>query len=55
MQERVSSFLSGLAYRPDEVRQRCQTVLQSRADALRRDSQADTRQPTNAHPTLALV
>ena len=42
MRERGSSLLSGLAYRPDEVRQRCRTVLQSRAEALQRDSQPDS-------------
>ena len=55
VQERVSSFLSGLASRKDEVRRRCRTVLQSRAEVLLRDSQADSRSPANAHPTLALV
>ena len=47
----MSGFLSGLAGRPDEVRRRCRTVLQSRAEALQHDS----RNPANAHPTLALV
>ena len=55
VQERVSSFLSGLACRPDEVRRRCRTVLQSRAEALRRDSRQVSRPPAHAHPTLALV
>ena len=55
VQERVSSFLSSLDYRKDEVRGRCRTVLQSRAEALRRDSQQVSFPPTNAHPTLALV
>ena len=32
--ERVSSFLAGLASRKDEVRRRCRTVLQSKAEAL---------------------
>ena len=32
--ERVSSFMTGLASRKDEVRRRCRTVLQSRAEAL---------------------
>ena len=51
VQERVNSFLTGLANRKEEVRRRCRTVLQSRAEALLRDSQ----HPANAHPTLALV
>ena len=34
--ERVSSFLTGLASRKDEVRRRCRTTLQSRAEELLR-------------------
>ena len=55
IQERVGNFLAGLANRPDEVRRRCRTVPQSRAEALLRDSQPDSCPPANAHPTLALV
>ena len=55
VQERVGNFLAGLANRQDEVRRRCRTVLQSRAEALQRDSQPDFYSPANAHPTLALV
>ena len=55
VQERVGNFLVGLANRQDEVRRRCRTVLQSRAEALLRNSQPDSRRPANAHPTLALV
>ena len=55
VQEKVGSFLSGLACRKDEVRRRCRTVLQSRAEALQRDSLPDSRHPANAHLTLALV
>ena len=55
VQERVGNFLAGLANRRDEVRRRCRTVLQSRAEALLRNSQPDSRRPANAHPILALV
>ena len=55
VQERVSSFLSGLASRKDQVRRRCRTMLQSRADVLLRASRPDSPCPANAHPTLALV
>ena len=55
VQERVGSFLAGLTSRKDEVKRRCRTVLQSRAESLLRDSQPDPRLPANAHPTLALV
>ena len=34
VQERVSNFLSGLSSRKDEVKRRCRTVLQSRAEGL---------------------
>ena len=54
MQERVGKFLAGLAGRKDEVRRRCRTVLQSRAEALLRASQPHSQHPANAHPTLAL-
>ena len=53
--QRVGKFLSGLSTRKDEVKRRCQTVLQSRAEALLRDSRPDSQHPANAHPTLALV
>ena len=55
VQERVGSFLSGLASRKDEVRRRCRTVLQSRAEALLPDSRPHSQNPANAHPSLALV
>ena len=55
VQERVCRFLGGLVSRKDEVRRRCRTVLQSRAEAVLRDSRPDSQHPTNAHPTLALV
>ena len=55
VQEKVGNFLAGLSNRKDEVRRRCRTVLQSRAEKLLRNSQPDSHQSTNAHPTLALV
>ena len=55
VQERVGKFLAGLTTRRDEVRRRCRTVLQSRAEALLRDSRHDSSPQANAHPTLALV
>ena len=38
VQERINSSLSGLASRRDEVKQRCRTVLQSKAGGLLRNS-----------------
>ena len=55
VQERVGLFLAGLAGRKDEVRRRCRTVLQSRAEGVMRISPPDSLPPANAHPTLALV
>ncbi len=55
VQERVGDFLAGLADRKEEVRRRCRTVLQSRAEAPLRDSQPDCGPLANAHPTLALA
>ena len=55
VQERVGNFLAGLASPKEEVKHRCRTVLQSRAEGLLRDSQPNCRSLPNAHPTLALV
>ena len=55
VRERVSGFLAGLSSRKEEVKRRCRTVLQSRADRLVRAAQPNSRRPANAHPTLALV
>ena len=55
VQERVGDFLAGLAKRNDEVRRRCRTALQSKAESLLRHTQPNSLLPQNAHPTLALV
>ena len=55
VQERVTNFPGGRASRRDEVKQRCRTVLQSRADVLLRNSRPNPQKPENAHPPLALV
>ena len=55
VQARVGKFLAGLADRKGEVKRRCRTVLQSRAEALPQDSRLDSKPTANAHPTLALV
>ena len=46
VQEKVGSFLTGLASRKDEVKRRCRTVLQSRAERLARESSPQFQ----AHP-----
>lgn len=55
VQERVGRFLAGLALRKGEVRRRCRTVLQSRADAFLGDYRPDSPFHANSHPTLAFV
>ena len=55
VKERVNSFLTKLADRKGEVKHRCRTVLQSRAEAFLWDSQPDYPTTANAHPTLVLV
>ena len=45
VQERVGNFLAGLSSRKDEVRRRCRTVLQSRAETLLRDPGPDSQHP----------
>ena len=55
VQEKVGKFLAGLAGRKDEVRRRCRTVLQSRAEGVLQASRPDSQHSANAHPTLALV
>ena len=43
VKERVGSFLDGLASRKDQVKRRCRTVLQSRAEGFLRESQPNPR------------
>ena len=55
VQQRVGNFLAGLVSRRNEVRRRCRTVLQSRAEALLPNSPPNSPPQANAHFTLALV
>ena len=55
VQERVGNFLDGLARRKEEVKRRCRTILQSRAEWLLRNPRRQSQRPSNVHPTLALV
>ena len=55
VRERVGSFPAGLTSREYEVKRRCRTVPQSRAERLVRHSQPDSGHNPNSHPTLALV
>ena len=55
VQERVGNFLAALAGWKEEVKRRCRTVLQSRAEGLLRNPHPDSHHQPDAHPTLALV
>ena len=55
VQETVNKFLARLTSRKDEMKLRCWTVLQSRAEGLARASHNDSGHTPTAHPTLALV
>ena len=55
VQERVGNFFDGLAGRKEEVKRRCRTILQSRAEGLPRNPHTNPHHRPYAHPTLALV
>ena len=55
VQEKVNNFFTQLAGRQPEVKQRCRTVLQTRAEGLLGKVHADPRRPTNVDPTLVSV
>ena len=55
VQEKVNDFFTQLAGRQPEVKQRCRTVLQTRAEGLLGKAHADPRHPTNVDPTLVSV
>ena len=55
VQERVGNFSDGLAGRKEEVKRRCRTILQSRAEGIPRNPHTNPHHRPYAHPTLALV
>ncbi len=55
VQEKVGDFFASLSSRCDEVKRRCQTVLQARAAELTASTQADPSHPANVDFTLASV
>ena len=55
VQEKVGNFLEGLAGRKEEVKRRCRTILQSRAEGLLRNPHPGPHHQPYAHPTSALV
>ena len=54
VQEKLEHFFAQLAYRTAEVKQRCRTVLQARAEALLRGVQAGSYRAIHVDSTLAL-
>ncbi len=55
VQEKLGNFFHQLAYRTEEVKQRCRTALQARAEALPSAAQASSYQTVHVDSTLALV
>ena len=55
VEERVGKFLSGLTTRKDEVKRRCRTVLQSRAETFLRNSRPGTLSKCTSHLGFGLV
>ena len=55
VREHVGRFLGDLTGRADEVKRRCRTVLQARAEALAPVAAALLQNPQHVDPTLALV
>ena len=55
VQEKVGNFLEGLACRKEEVKRRCRTILQSRADGFLLNPHPGPHHQPYAHPTSALV
>ena len=55
VQEKMYVFFGGLAHRKDEVKHRCRTLLQARADALMMKTATPLPPLQNVVPSLALV
>ncbi len=55
VQEKLGGFFAQLPYRTEEVKQRCRTALQARAEALPGAIQASSYHAIHVNPTLALV
>src|SRR5712691_5415366 len=55
VREKVGAFFRGLADRTDEVKRRCQTILQTKADSYTAAVHAILQPATHVDPTLALV
>ena len=55
VREKVGGFFTDLTHRREEVKHRCRTVLQAKADELIADTQANPLRPAYVDSTLASV
>ena len=55
VREKVGEFFRGLTDRTDEVKHRCRTILQTKAEAFTSAVDAVLHPPSHVDPTLALV
>ena len=55
VREKVDGFFTDLAYRREEIKRRCRTVLQAKADELIGSTQANSLRSANVVFTLASV
>ena len=55
VQDKVGDFFARLADRREEVKRRCRTVLQARAEGLTGSAQSDFHRTANVYPTLSSV
>jgi transposase len=55
VRQAVDQFFEGLAQRPEEVKRRCRTALQARAEALTPLAAAILQHSQHVDPTMALV
>ena len=55
VQEKLGNFFAQLPYRTEEVKHRCRTALQARAEAHPGTAPAGSYQTIHVDPTLALV
>jgi hypothetical protein len=55
VREKVGEFFRGLANRTDEVKRRCRTILQTKADVFTSAVEAILQSPSHVVPTVAWV
>ena len=55
VREKIGEFFRGLAGRTEELKRRCRTILQTKADVFTSAVEAILQSPSHAVPTLASV